>query len=137
MMRCLSFVIALGVAGVLALPASAQFGQNQKLVNDLKQIGLAYHNFNDATNKAPAKAEDLAPYLENNKRLIDMLKNGEVVFAWGVTLREIAGTTGASTTVLAYEKAVPTKGGYVLIADGSVKKMTADDFKKANVAKKK
>ena len=43
----------------------------------------------------------------------------------------------ARNTVLAYEKDVPTKGGYVLMGDATVKNMTADDFKKAIVAKKK
>jgi hypothetical protein len=129
------FAAALVVAGVLVQPAAAQ-GGNQKLVNDLKQIGLAYHNYNDATNKAPSKAEDLGPYLEMNKRLLDLLKNGDVVFIWDVPLKQIINMAGTSNTVLAYEKDAPTKGGYVLMADASVKKLSADEFKKATLAKK-
>ena len=122
------------VACVAVHPAAAQ---DRKLANDLKQIGLAYHNYNDATNKAPSKAEDLGPYLEMNKRLIDMLKNGDVVFIWDVPLKQIVNMgAGTSNTVLAYEKDAPTKGGYVLMADASVKKLAADEFKKATLAKK-
>ena len=44
---------------------------------------------------------------------------------------------GTSNTVLAHEKDVPTKGGWALYADGSTKKLTADEFKKATLAKKK
>jgi hypothetical protein len=106
--------------------------------NDLKQIGLAYHNFNDATNKAPAKAKDLAPYFENSKKLLNFLESGQIVFLYNVRLQQIiGGGAGTSNTVLAYVKDVPTKGGWVLMADASVKKMTADEFKKAPKAGKK
>jgi hypothetical protein len=40
-------------------------------------------------------------------------------------------TAGTSNTVLGYEKAAPEKGGLVLMADGSVRKMTAEEFKAA------
>ena len=45
-------------------------------------------------------------------------------------------TAGTSSTVLAYEKDVPTKGGQVAMADGQVKTMSADQFAKATKAGK-
>jgi hypothetical protein len=123
---------------VLVLGASAAHGQildKVKMANYLKQIGLAYHNHLDATNKAPAKAEDLAPYFENDKKLLDALKSEEIVFIYGVRLTEMP--AGSSKTVIAYEKDAPTKGGQVLFGDAHVEKMSADDFKKATLAKKK
>jgi hypothetical protein len=113
----------------------AQVDKDKVNANDLKQIGLAYHNFHDSTGKAPAKAEDLAPHLENNKRLLDHLKTERIVFLYGVRLTEM--TAGTSNTVLAYEKDAPKSGGQVLYGDGVVKKLTADEFKKATLAKKK
>lgn len=124
---CLTVVLALTNSGRAA----------DVTVNDLKQIGLAYHSCNDATNKAPTKAEDLAPYFENSKKLLDHLKSGRIVFLYNVRLVQIANMGGTSNVVLAYVKDVPTKGGQVLMADGSVRKMTADEFKKASKAGKK
>jgi len=124
---------------VLVLGASvthAQILDKAKVGNYLKQVGLSYHNYLDANGgKAPAKAEDLAPYFENDKKLLDALKSEEIVFLYGVRLVDM--TAGSSNTVLAYEKDAPTKGGQVLYGDGSVKKLAADDFKKATLAKKK
>ena len=37
---------------------------------------------------------------------------------------------GTAKTILAYEKDVPASGGLVLMAEGSVRSMTADEFKK-------
>jgi hypothetical protein len=99
-----------------------------------RSIGLAYHNHIDATNKAPQKAEDLAPYFENSKKLLDHLKTKRIEFYYGVGLLQM--TEGTSNTVLAYEKDAPEKGGLVLFGDGSVKKLSADEFKKAPKAKK-
>ena len=105
--------------------------------NDLKQIGLAYHRLQRRHQQAPAKAEDLVPYFENSKKLLDHLKSGRIVFLYNVRLVQIANMGGTSNVVLAYVKDAPTKGGLVLMADGSVRKMTADEFKKATKAGKK
>jgi hypothetical protein len=102
--------------------------------NDLKQIGLAYHAYHDANNKGPANAEQLAPYFENSKKLLDHLKTKRIEFFYNVRLAEM--TEGSSQTVLAYEKDTPTKGGFALYGDGSVRKLSADEFKKAILAKK-
>jgi len=118
----------------VALMVAGQVGAGANVSNDLKQIALAFHNCLDATNKAPQKADDLEPYLDKNQKLIDALKGGEYVFLYGVTLQQM--TQGTSNTVLAYQKDVPTKGGFVAYGDGSVKRLTADEFKKAILAKK-
>jgi hypothetical protein len=134
MKTAIRFAAALAILGLWAPTAFAQAGANARTTNDLKQIGLAYHNCVDATGKAPAKAEDLAPFLCNNKRMVDLLKNEDIVFFFGVGIAQM--TSGTSNTVLAYDKDVPDKGGLVLMGDGSVKKMSAEDFKKATKAGK-
>ena len=47
---------------------------------------------------------------------------------WGAGLSD---GPDAASTVLAYQKDVPEKGGEVLMQDGTPKKMTADEFKAA------
>jgi hypothetical protein len=101
---------------------------------DLKRIGIAYHLHFDAKRKGPATGEDLGPFLENDQRLLGLLKSGDIVFIYNVGILDMDGT---SDTVVAYDKNVPTKGGMVLMGDAVTKRMSADEFKKAKVAKPK
>jgi hypothetical protein len=52
------------------------------------------------------------------------LKDGKYIGVYGV-----AGTD--SSTLQAYAKDVPTQGGQVLMADGTIRTMTAEEFKTA------
>ena len=52
----------------------------------------------------------------------------EIVYHWGTSL------TGGSA-VVAYEVNAPAAGGWVLLQDGTVKKMSASDFQAAPKAK--
>src|SRR5947209_18567212 len=105
--------IVLTTAALLIVTASVRADDERVLPNDLKQIGLAYHNYADNNNgRAPKTAEDLAPYFENSKKLLDHLKTKRIEFFYGVRLVEM--TEGSSNTVLAYEKDAPEKGGLAL-----------------------
>jgi hypothetical protein len=129
----LTLSVALGCFLLLGGQARAQKPDDPTaLENDLKEILLAYHTYIGKNNgSAPAKAADLARFLE--KRALTRLENKSVVFVYDVTLKDM--TQGSSKTILAYEKDAPEKGGRVAYGDGSVKKLTADEFKKAIVAK--
>jgi hypothetical protein len=122
------------LTAVLLLPPSAR-AADSVTANDLKQIGLAFHSYHDATNKAPADAKALAPYFENSKKLLGLLENKDIEFVYNVAIRQM--TAGASNTALAWEKDVPKKGGLVLFGDGSVRKLTAAAFAKTTRAKAK
>ena len=77
--------------------------------------------------KAPAKAADLAKYAPGLPTGYERVKDGDVVVVWGAPMQE-----GASDKVIAYEKAAPESGGYVLMQDGTtVRQMTAEEFKAA------
>jgi hypothetical protein len=84
--------------------------------NELKQIGLAYHNYYQMNKKGPARVEDLAPFYENAAPITERLKGGVYVLSYNVDLLRL--TQGTSNTVLGYEADAPTKGGLVLMADG-------------------
>jgi hypothetical protein len=130
-----SLCLALAACGLLS--AGAARAADKFTPNDLKQIGLAYHNYHDVTGKGPAKGDDLKPYFDekDQKRFVEALNLGQVVFQFNVGIRDMV--DGTSNTVLAYDKDVPKEGGLVLYGDASVKKLTADEFKKAILAKPK
>lgn len=114
----------------VAPPAAAADPRAKAIrTNQLKMIGLAYHNHLDSKRRAPAKVEDLAPFYENDAKVTAALKDGSFVFLWNSTIQNM--TAGTSNTVLAYEKETSDKGGLVLMADGSVKTMSAKEFKDA------
>jgi hypothetical protein len=125
-----------GDSGPSGAPDSGDARKPRVSEIDLKRIGLAYQNHVDAKTKGPAKADDLGPYLENDKRLLDLLISGEIVFSYNVNYAAMS-EFGVPATVLAYVKDVPEKGGWVLMGDATPKKMSADEFKKAHIAKGK
>lgn len=106
-----------------------------KTSNDLKAIGLAYHNYINNNTKAPDKMDDLKPLLADEPKVAQGLADGTYVFIYGVKLTDMPDGTGS--TVLGYEKDAPTKGGYALFGDGSVKQVSAKEFQAAPKAKAK
>lgn len=116
-----------GIGGYFALQGVQKAAEKVKRSNDLKQIGLAYHEYNSRFQKAPEKAEDLQPLLTQDPQVFDLLKNGSVVFIYGVSLKDL-NKVGHSQTVIAYEKEAPEKGGIVLYADAFTESVTAAEF---------
>jgi hypothetical protein len=121
---------------VLAAGAPAPASDIKVGRDDMLKIGVAYKSYCDATGQPPAKAEQLAQYLDNNKRLVDALKDKDIVFFYDVPMKRVGSTTGCSLTVLAHEKDAPTKGGWVVVFDGSASLLSADEFKKLKLPKK-
>jgi hypothetical protein len=119
------------------LSVDAAWQQETLIQNDLKIVVLAYNLHTLDMQKPPAKAEDLAPYFENDERLLEVLKSGKIQFQYNVPIADIIKTKGIANTILAYEKDLPTKGGYAAFADGNVKQLTAEEFKKTALAGKK
>ena len=113
------------------LPPQTEFAVFQRL-NELKQIGLAYQNFNDAYHRGPAKAEDLRPFLAEAPKTWQRLNDGSLVFIYGVGLKDLI--EGASNTILAYETEALKSGGLVLTADGFVKPRSVDEIGKLKLA---
>jgi hypothetical protein len=99
----------------------------QQVNNDMKQLGLAYHNFQGTYNRGPATVEELSPFFDNNAQIKEALQKGEYVFHWKLNLGAM--TQGSSNTILAYEKDADAKGNRVVaMGDATVKTMNTADF---------
>jgi hypothetical protein len=92
----------------------------------LQEIHSMYGLYIKHHQKAPKQLSDLAN--KENEGIhpgaVAALKKKRYEVVWGVNSKD-------SGTVLAYEKDVPTKGGPVLMADGAVREMTAEEFRSA------
>jgi hypothetical protein len=91
-----------------------------------------YVNYGDQHEKAPSRLEDLLAYItfDSEGRAYGEVSNGELVLVWDLNFLRMPRETWGNT-VLGYEKEVPTEGGSVLMADGTVRQMTAQEFEAA------
>jgi len=118
--------LLLGCGGVRNAAARVQRS------NRLKAVALAYINYCDEhPGKGPAGAQDLQKYVSEFPDVSQAVQNGDIVVYWNVRVPNDMIEQGASNTVLAHEKDVPSKGGMVAMADGSVREMTAQEFQTA------
>jgi hypothetical protein len=97
-------------------------------VNDLLRASAG------PSGRLPSKIADLNRQQKMFPRGYDAVKSGDVVVLWGAPMKG-EGDAGKDEVVVAYEKAVPTEGGHVLLSAGTVKKMSASEFQAAPKAK--
>jgi hypothetical protein len=112
-------VLAVGCRGN---PASA----TSRTTADLQEIHEMYQLAAKRQQKPPHQLSDLTKkdFEVIYPSAVRGLKQGKYVVVWDVQGEQ-------SGTVLAYEKDAPAKGGAVLMADGTVKDMTAEELKAA------
>jgi hypothetical protein len=102
----------------------------------LQEVNDMVHSAAGMAGRTPARPADIAPRFRSMyPRGYAAVKSGDVVVLWGTPLKG-EGDTGKAEAVVAYEKAVPTNGGYVLLSAGTVKKMTAEELQAALKSKK-
>ena len=98
----------------------------------LKELVGVYRYIEYSKLALPRKPEDFNDYVDSMPTALDRIKQGEYIVAWGIG-RSTA--PGAANQVLVYEKKALTEGGAVLLRDGTVKQMTAEEFNAAPKAK--
>jgi hypothetical protein len=132
--RCISVVVILGFL--------AGCGSSHQAGGELTEEATTLQEVNDLLHIAassghpPAKLSDLDRHKALFPRAYDAVKSGQVVVLWG-TPPKGEGEVGKDEVVIAYDKDVPTNGGHVLLSAGTVKKMSADEFKAAPKGGKK
>jgi hypothetical protein len=135
MFRAGLVVVAAGLSA-LAGCSSRPRGEVARQYTLLEDVSDLLHSAAATARRPPAKLADLDRFQSMYPRGYDAIKSGAVVVLWGTPLKG-EGQAGKGETVVAYEKDVPTNGGYVLLSAGTVKKMTAAEFEAAPKAAKK
>ena len=107
-------------------PSDSSPGSREEFT--ISQVAQIFRMRQRAQKPPPNSIKDIEGQQAVNAAAFAAIKAGDVIVNWGVGLADDA---EAASTVLAYQKDVPEKGGEVLMQDGNAKKMTAEDFKAA------
>lgn len=122
----------LALSALLALAAGCSSGTPDSSPDvfsnaALSEVGSMYESYLLDAKKPPAKQADFTRYEAGFTSGYGQLKANNILVYWGATLAD-----DASDKVLAYEKATPDSGGFVLMQDGkTIKKMSAAEFTSA------
>jgi hypothetical protein len=95
---------------------------------ELEQIAELYKTFVKEKNRLPTGVTDLKPYEERFPFGFQGLRSGLFLVNWSAG---VAPNPSKPTAVLAYEKDTPTQGGVVVMNNGAVRRMTAQEFQTA------
>ena len=133
---CLGMAILAGLAGCSSSNSNSGSGTpgNTDLLEEVRGlIGM----YSGEHKKAPRSLADCTKYEAGYPLGFAAVKKGDIVVIWGVKMivEEGGGSPQGTTDIVAYEKKTPTEGGSVLLHNGTVKTVTADEFKAAPKAK--
>jgi hypothetical protein len=109
-------------------PATVADSASKPNTGALEEVGELYRSVGAVKKKPPTSMKDLERSRDVFLLGYRAIEQGDVIVYWGVSV-----LSGDQTTdeILAYTAEVPTKGGPVLLKNGTVKTMTADEFKAA------
>jgi hypothetical protein len=124
-----ALVVLIGIGLTAGCTATATRPVSAERRDTLKELGEVLKALADEGAKPPAKLAALEPIEPRIPVAGPAIRNGDIVYLWG------AEYVSGGNKVVAYEKHTPTEGGLVLIQDGTVKEMTADEFNSAPKAK--
>ena len=115
--------------GSRSRPGSEDSVESPMLVN----LGETYRMYSIARNQPPKSLADLQKLQAMAGAEVEEARKGNIIVQWGAKLPDTKEEPGQtpSSEVLAYWKKVPEQGGYVLMLDRTVKKMTPEEFKAA------
>src|SRR5688500_1613361 len=106
-----SLLAAALFTGCGAVQQARVAAQRQQMANNLKQLGVAYHNYLDVNNKAPTGWQDLQTFL--GPEIQQQLEAAGYTFIWGI--KPADAKQGTSNTIIAHHANAATEGGHVLL----------------------
>jgi hypothetical protein len=117
-------LLALGLFG--GCRGTTPTGHTPERKEVLGEIGAMYNAYVNEHRSAPRSLTDLDPYEPANQAGFRALRDGECVLYWGPPPK-----ADPAATILAYDKSVPETGGCVLLLDGTIKELSASEFRDA------
>jgi hypothetical protein len=125
---CFLALLAAGCGGPNQPRTVHQVGQD-----NLTEVGELYRHYQFTKQKPPQQLSDFNTLRSMGGNGFEALRGGSIVLRYNAKLPDTDEDPGhaESSEVLAYQKEVPENGGYVLMLNRVVKKMTADEFKAA------
>lgn len=94
----------------------------------IAQVGQIFRVYQKGQKPPPTGLRDLLPLERLYPAAVAPIRDNQVLVYWGTGLSDDA---DAGSTILAYQKDVPVKGGEVLLQDGTARKITAEEFQAA------
>jgi hypothetical protein len=88
----------------------------------LEDIGQMLKGIAEERRKPPAKLAEFEPFEPMAPVGAPAIRNGEIVYLWGSAF------SATGERMVAYEKKVPSDGGFVLLENGQVKSISATEF---------
>jgi hypothetical protein len=126
--RKTSILLALLAGSLLAAGCggtrSVADAEAQRRKSEFAEIYDMYMSVMKQNGRPPKQLTDFKAFAQISPVGYKALQDGQYVAVWGVSDK-------GSNTVLAYEKDAPKQGGAVLMADGNVKSMSADELQAA------
>lgn len=132
-------VMWLGCLAIVGCSATPQPTEPDPRGQEMFALGRAFNRYCQERGRPPERPEDLAGRFSESpaaKAAFDRLLLGDIVILCGVSQTDMQRQAGAGVTVLAFERQVPKEGGWVLMGDTGVRRMTASEFEAAPKAQK-
>jgi len=123
----LAAIAFVGVAGC-GEPARQTVPADKVAQIQLEDVYGLYKTHVEKLKRPPSKLEQLYAWEPAYVNGYAAVNEGKVVVVWGVPVPPAPGT---APTILAYEKDVPSDGGFVLFQDGAVRHLTSAEFQLA------
>src|SRR5262245_60564557 len=130
--------MVVGASFVLGLASGCGSSVEQKEeasaeAQGLKNLGEMYRIVSESLKRPPKDIGELRAAEAQVPGGFSSLGEPNVAIFFGVETPGPSGKSveGASETILAYDRMVPRQGGFVLMLDRSVRKMSAEEFKAA------
>jgi hypothetical protein len=98
------------------------------LTNDLKEIGLAYINFQESEQRPPQSFDEL------NKKSPLSPGCAKVNMIWGAGMAGLCKDGASNEIVIGHVASPGTTNMIVLFCDGTVQQLTADEYSRAKKA---
>ncbi len=101
-----------------------------RTVDCLREVGELLSLHAGQFQRGPTKASDLARYEQGYPLGYQAVASGDIIVVWGAIMPGEGEQTG-SDVIVAYERETPTNGGFVLLQNRHICRLTAAEFASA------